>query len=124
MGGDNRQSAERRDIVLIRHDDHVHFDPDGIAAVAGPDATIGAHRDIDTAALDRPSVSLPLTGSTVIDDCTITSVPAYNSATGDHVDADGTPFHRKDELPGLYIECGKRRYATRLTRIFFVTTRI
>lgn len=93
------------DIVLISHDDHDHFDPDGIAAVAGPEATIGVHRDIDTAALTRPDVSLPATGDTVIDECSITSVPAYNSSTGDQIDADGTPFHQKGEVTGLYIEC-------------------
>ena len=91
------------DIVFVTHDDFDHYDPDGIAAVAKPDATIAVYEAVDTSDLDRPVTPLPLEDTLTVDGITVQTVPAYNDPAGDHVDDDGQPFHAEGEVIGLVL---------------------
>ncbi|MFB6359973.1 MAG: MBL fold metallo-hydrolase, partial [Halobacteriales archaeon] len=68
------------DLVFVTHDDFDHYDPAGIDAVAGPNATIAAYEAVDTSDLDRDVVALPLDGSVTVDELFVQSVPAYNDS--------------------------------------------
>ncbi len=89
------------DLVFVTHDDFDHYDPDGIDAVAKPDATIAVYEAVDTNDLDREVIDLPLNGSTTVDGLLVQSVPAYNDPDGDHVHESGEPFHAEGEVIGL-----------------------
>ncbi|ELY43497.1 MBL fold metallo-hydrolase [Natronorubrum sulfidifaciens] len=92
------------DVVFVTHDDFDHYDPDGIEAVAGPDATIAVYEAVDTDDLPFDVVDLPLEGETTVDGIDVQTVPAYNDPEGDHVDDDGNPFHAEGEVIGLVLE--------------------
>ncbi|MFA9426844.1 MBL fold metallo-hydrolase [Natronorubrum sp. A-ect3] len=92
------------DVVFITHDDFDHYDPDGIEAVAGPDATVAVYEAVDTDELAFDVVDLPLEGETTVDGIDVQTVPAYNDPEGDHVDDDGNPFHAEGEVIGLVLE--------------------
>ena len=91
------------DLVFVTHDDFDHYDPDGIAAVAKPDATIAVYEAVDTSDLDRAVTSLPYDGSVTVEDLTVQTVPAHNDPAGSHVDDDGEPFHAEGEGVGLVL---------------------
>lgn len=91
------------DIVLVTHDDFDHYDPDGIEAVASPNATIAAYEEIDVSDLDRDVESLPSEGSVTVDGVDVQTIPAYNTPDGGHVDDDGNPFHAPGEVIGLLL---------------------
>lgn len=91
------------DLVFVTHDDFDHYDPDGIDAVAKPDATVAAYETVDTSELDRDVVDLPLEGSVTVDDIPIQTVPANNDPEGEHLDDSGQPFHAEGEVIGLVL---------------------
>jgi L-ascorbate metabolism protein UlaG (beta-lactamase superfamily) len=92
------------DVVFVTHDDPDHYDPDAIAAVAGDDADVVAYEAIDTAGLDRDVTPLAYDGTLSVRGISVEAVPAHNRPEGDHVDADGEPFHAEREGVGLL--CG------------------
>lgn len=94
------------DIVIVTHDDTDHYDPTGIEAVAGQDATVAAFEAIDTRELDHDVVPLPFDGSTTVDGLAVESIPAYNDPEGDHVDDEGEPFHAEGEVIGVILSIG------------------
>ena len=94
------------DVVFVTHDDFDHYDPDGIAAVAGSEVTVAAFDAIDTGDLDRDVVTLPHEGETTVAGIDVRSVPAFNDPDGEHVDDDGNPFHAEGEVIGLLFEIG------------------
>lgn len=91
------------DIVFVTHDDFDHYDPAGIEAVAGPDATVAVYEAVDTTDLDRSVVSLPHEGDETVDGIAVQTIPAYNDPDGDHVDDEGNPFHAEGEVIGLLL---------------------
>lgn len=91
------------DLVFVTHDDPDHYDPDAIAAVATPSATIAAYEAIDASDLAFEIVPLPLDGTVTVDGIEVTTVPAYNDPDGEHVDEDGQPFHAEGEVIGLVL---------------------
>lgn len=91
------------DVVFVTHADFDHYDPDGIAAVAGPDATVAVFEAVDTSDLGVDVVDLPYSGETGVDGIEVETVPAYNDPEGDHVDDDGMPFHAEGEGIGLLL---------------------
>ena len=95
------------DVVFVTHDDFDHYDPEGIAAVAGPGATVAVYEAVDTSdldGLDVEIVDLPYEGETTVAGIPVRSVPAYNDPDGDHVDESGNPFHADGEVIGLLLE--------------------
>lgn len=92
------------DVVFSTHDDPDHYDPDGIDAVASPNATVVAYETIDTTALDRDVIELPYGESVTVGGIDVEAVPAYNAADGPHVDEDGAPFHAEGEVVGLLLD--------------------
>ncbi|MFB6254160.1 MAG: MBL fold metallo-hydrolase [Halobacteriaceae archaeon] len=97
------QAPRDGDIVFVTHDDFDHWDPDGIKAVAKSDATIAAYEAIDTAGEEFEVIELPYDGSVRVEGIEVTTVPAYNRATGEHVDDAGNPFHAQGEVIGLIL---------------------
>ncbi len=95
------------DVVFVTHDDFDHYDPDGIDAVAGPDATVAAYEAVDTSELVGEVVDLPLEGTEAVDGIDVQTVPAYNDPAGDHVDETGQPFHAQGEVIGLVLTLGE-----------------
>jgi L-ascorbate metabolism protein UlaG (beta-lactamase superfamily) len=91
------------DVVLVTHDDFDHYDPEGIVAVAKPDATIVAYSAIDVSDLDREVVGIGEEEAKTIDGIDVHSIRAYNEADGDHVDDGGDPFHARGEVIGLLL---------------------
>lgn len=91
------------DVVFVTHDDFDHYDPDGIDAVASPDATVASYEAIDTADLDHETIELPLEGETTVDDIAVQTVPAFNDPDGEHIDGDGNPYHAEGEVVGLVL---------------------
>jgi len=91
------------DIVFITHDDFDHYDPEAIAAVAGPDVTVAAYEAIDTSELASDVIDLPYEGETTVDGIDVRTVPAYNDPDGAHVDEDGEPYHADGEVIGLVL---------------------
>ena len=91
------------DVVFVTHDDFDHYDPEGIDAVAGPDATVAIYEAVDTAGLGFEVVDLPYEGETSVDGIDVRTVPAYNDPGGEHVDDDGEPFHAEGEVIGLLL---------------------
>jgi L-ascorbate metabolism protein UlaG (beta-lactamase superfamily) len=92
------------DVVLVTHDDFDHYDPDAIAAVAGPDVTVAAYEAIDTSDLPFDVVDLPYEGAVTVAGIDVRTLPAYNDPAGDHVDEDGAPFHADGEVIGLVLD--------------------
>ena len=97
------ETPQDGDIVIVTHDDFDHYDPDGIEAVAGPDALVAIYEDVDTADLDRDVTSLPYEGEVSLAGVTAETMPAYNRSDGDHVDEEGNPFHADGEVIGLLL---------------------
>ncbi len=91
------------DVAFVTHDDYDHYDPDGIAAVAGPDTVVAAFERLDTTALPRRVVTLHHEGVTTVDGVTARTLPAHNQTDGDHVDGDGTPYHAVGEGVSLVL---------------------
>ncbi|WP_430504502.1 MBL fold metallo-hydrolase [Haloparvum sp. PAK95] len=91
------------DVVFVTHADFDHYDPDGIEAVAGPDATVAVFEGVDTSDLDRDVVALAERGETVVDGIDVVTEPAYNEPTGGHVDEDGEPFHAQGDGIGIVL---------------------
>jgi len=96
------------DVVLVTHDDPDHYDPDGIEAVAGPDATVAVFEGVDTSDLARDVVDLPEEGEVVVDGVAVATEPAYNEPSGKHVDEDGEPFHEQGDGVGLVLDIDGR----------------
>ena len=92
------------DVVFVTHDDFDHYDPEGIAAVAGPDATVAVYEAVDTSDLEGEVVDLPDEGAVTVAGIEVRTVPAYNDPDGDHVDDEGAPFHAEGEVIGLLLE--------------------
>ncbi|MEF8842172.1 MAG: MBL fold metallo-hydrolase [Haloarculaceae archaeon] len=92
------------DVVFVTHDDFDHYDPEGVAAVAGPDATVAVYEAVDTSDLDGGVVDLPYEGETTVAGIDVLTVPAYNHPDGEHVDDDGNPFHADGEVIGLLLD--------------------
>lgn len=91
------------DIVFVTHDDFDHYDPDGITAVAGPEATVAVYEEVDTSDYEGTVQSLPYEGDLTVDGIHVQTLPAYNLADGDHVDEDGNPFHADGEVIGMVL---------------------
>jgi len=91
------------DVVFVTHDDPDHYDPDAIAAVAKPAATIAVYEGIDTSDLDAAVTTLPLDGYVTVDGIDVSTIPAYNDPDGEHVDEEGQPFHAEGEGIGLVL---------------------
>jgi L-ascorbate metabolism protein UlaG (beta-lactamase superfamily) len=89
------------DVVCVTHDHH--YDSEGIERVASEDATVLAYEGIDADGIDRevaPVAELPFAVDRVGDHESISvagveveTCPAYNHPDGDHLRADGTPYH-------------------------------
>lgn len=94
------------DIIIVTHDDFDHYDPEGIAAVQSPDATIAAYEAIDTSDLDADVIELPYEGTTTVAGIDVESVPAYNDPDGPHVRDNGEPFHADGEVIGVILSIG------------------
>jgi L-ascorbate metabolism protein UlaG (beta-lactamase superfamily) len=92
------------DVVFVTHDDFDHYDPEGVAAVAGPDATVAVYEAVDTSDLDSEVTDLPYEGEATVDGIEVRTVPAYNDPDGEHVDDDGNPFHADGEVIGLLLD--------------------
>lgn len=92
------------DVVFVTHEDFDHYDPDGLEAVAGSDATIAVFEAVDTSDLDGEVVDLPYSGEVSVDGIAVETVPAYNDPEGGHVDDDGMPFHPEGEGIGLFLD--------------------
>ena len=92
------------ELVVITHDDHDHYDPDGIDAVAAPDATVAAFEAVDTSGVDHEVVDLPETGRTTVSGVAIESIPSHNDPAGKHVDDAGEPFHAPGEVIGVLFD--------------------
>jgi len=91
------------DVIFVTHDDFDHYDPEAIAAVAGPDVTIATYEAIDTSDLAFDVVDLPYEGETTVAGIDVQTIPAYNDPDGNHVDEDGEPFHADGEVIGLLL---------------------
>jgi L-ascorbate metabolism protein UlaG (beta-lactamase superfamily) len=91
------------DLVFVTHDDPDHYDPEAIAAVATPSAAIAVYEGVDTSVLSHELVTLPLDGHVMIDEIDVSTVPAYNDPTGEHITEDGDPFHAEGEVIGLVL---------------------
>jgi len=101
------------DVVFVTHDDFDHYDPEAIAAVAGPDATVAVYEAVDRSGLgseigdpEGGIVDLPYEGSVTVAGIDVRTVPAYNDPDGDHVDDEGNPFHADGEVIGLVLGLG------------------
>ncbi|WIV68600.1 MBL fold metallo-hydrolase [Natrialbaceae archaeon AArc-T1-2] len=92
------------DVVFVTHDDFDHYDPDAIAAVAGPDTTVAVYEAVDTDDLAFDVVDLPQEGETTVDGIDVETLPAYNDPDGEHVDDAGDPFHAEGDVIGLVLE--------------------
>jgi len=92
------------DVMFVTHDDVDHYDPAGIAAVAGPEATVVAYEAIDTSDLNLDVTTVPYGGSRTVRGIGVEAVPAYNRTDGPHVDEDGDPFHAEREVVGLLLD--------------------
>ena len=97
------------DVVFVTHDDFDHYDPAGIAAVAGPDATVAVYEAVDTSDLDGEAggldvVDLPYEGETTVAGIDVRSIPAYNDPEGEHLDDEGNPFHADGEVIGILLD--------------------
>ncbi|MFC6938847.1 MBL fold metallo-hydrolase [Salinirubellus sp. GCM10025818] len=92
------------DVVFVTHDDFDHYDPEGIAAVAGPDATVAVYEAVDTTDLDFDVIDLPYEGETTVAGIDVRAVPAYNDPEGEHLDDEGNPFHADGEVIGLVFD--------------------
>ena len=92
------------DLVVITHDDHDHYDPAGIDAVAGPDVTVAAYEAVDVSDLEYDVVALPESGRTTVAGVTIESIPSHNDPEGEHVDDAGEPFHAPGEVIGVLFD--------------------
>ena len=95
---------EDGDVVFVTHDDFDHYDPEGIAAVAGPDATVAVYEAVDTSDLAFEVIALPYEGEVTVAGIDVRTVPAYNDPDGDHVTDEGDPFHADGEVIGLLLE--------------------
>ncbi len=89
------------DIIFVTHDDRDHYDPDAIAVVAKPSATVAAYTAITTDELELEVTELPHNSTVAVGKVDVRTVPAYNEPTGDHVDEDGNPYHAEGEVTGL-----------------------
>lgn len=94
------------DVVMVTHEDFDHYDPEGVAAVAGPGVTVAAFEGVDTGDLERAVQTLPASGETAVDGIAVRTLPAYNDPDGDHVDDAGDPFHPGGEGIGLLLTVG------------------
>ena len=92
------------DVVFVTHDDFDHYDPEAIAAVAGPDATVAVYEAVDTSDLAFEVVDLPYEGEVTVAGIDVRTIPAYNDPDGDHVTDEGTPFHADGEVIGLLLD--------------------
>lgn len=91
------------DIILITHDDVDHYDPAAIETLATDATTVVVCDAIDTQNLSRKVLKLASNCELTVDGVDVRSVSAYNDPAGDHVDADGTPYHRQGEVVGLLL---------------------
>jgi L-ascorbate metabolism protein UlaG (beta-lactamase superfamily) len=91
------------DVVLVTHDDHDHYDPDGIEAVSTPDTVVVAYEAIDASDLDREVTTIGEEEATTIAGIDVHSIRAYNETGGEHVDEDGNPYHARGEGIGLLL---------------------
>jgi L-ascorbate metabolism protein UlaG (beta-lactamase superfamily) len=91
------------DVVLVSHDDHDHYDPEGIRAVATDETVVLAYEGVDTSDLGMAVEHLVADETTTAGGISVRGVPAYNAADGPHVDEDGNPFHAKGEVLGLLV---------------------
>ena len=91
------------DVVFSTHDDEDHYDPAAIEAVSNPETTIVAYEAIDTGDLGREVVALEYDGSLTAEGIEVQAVPAYNRSDGDHVWAEGEPYHAEGEVVGLLL---------------------
>jgi L-ascorbate metabolism protein UlaG (beta-lactamase superfamily) len=94
------------DVVFVTHDDFDHYDPEGIAAVAGPDATVAVYEAVDTDDLDFDVIDLPYEGEATVAGIDVRAIPAYNDPEGEHLDDEGNPFHADGEVIGLLLDLG------------------
>ena len=92
------------DVVFVTHDDFDHYDPEGIEAVAGPDATVAVYEAVDTSDLGTEVTDLPYAGETTVAGIDVRTIPAYNDPEGDHLDDEGNPFHAEREVTGLLLD--------------------
>jgi L-ascorbate metabolism protein UlaG (beta-lactamase superfamily) len=91
------------DVVFVTHDDPDHYDPDAIAAVAKPDATVAAYETVDTSDLEFAVRGLRHEGERTVAGMTVETVPSHNDPDGPHVDDDGDPWHAEGEVVGLLL---------------------
>ena len=92
------------DVVFVTHDDFDHYDPEGIEAVAGPDATVAVYEAVDTSDLGMEITSLPYEGETTVAGIGVRTIPAYNDPDGEHLDDEGEPFHDEKEVIGILLD--------------------
>lgn len=108
---------EDGDLVCVTHTHH--YDPDGIARVAGEDATVAAFEGINVhessrelerlAELPHEVVELGMEGEALLADVPLWTVPAFNDPDGPRTREDGTPFHPKGRGCGFLLALGDTR---------------
>ena len=91
------------DIVFVTHDDPDHYDPEAVAAVAKPEATVAAYDAVDTGGLGFEVLALPHEGERTVAGTSVETVPAHNDPDGAHVDDEGEPWHAEGEVVGLLL---------------------
>jgi len=91
------------DLVFVTHDDHDHYDPEGIEGVSNDGTTVVAYEEIDTSDLDAAVEPLAYDGKLTVEGVDVWAVPAYNRADGEHVQEPGEPFHAKGEVVGVLL---------------------
>jgi L-ascorbate metabolism protein UlaG (beta-lactamase superfamily) len=109
--GSSRRSSARRnraagrladgDVICVTHDHH--YAPDGIRAVAAPDAELVVFEGVDVHRIDRDverPVDLPYdvrfvddAADILVDEAIVRTTAAYNQPDGPHCRSDGEPYH-------------------------------
>jgi L-ascorbate metabolism protein UlaG (beta-lactamase superfamily) len=89
------------DLVVITHDHH--YDSDGVRRVASADATVVAYENVSADRIDRDverveelpheTVRVGEEDDRLFGSVVVRTVPAYNRPDGEHLDADGEPYH-------------------------------
>lgn len=99
-------SPKDGDVVLISHDDHDHFDPSGITAVADDDSIAVVHESIPTGDIGIETIQLGVGDCVEVREMMVVGTPAFNLASGPHTGPEGDPYHPKGSGIGFLCNPG------------------